>query len=131
MPIIRENMEPPIVDTEDDPEVKLSATTCSTDVEKDVIRNFIERYFSWTKLKRATAWLLRYRDYLPVLAKTKKREPIHTQKDLNVKKVKNAERVIVRYAQGQEYAEEMQNLQNPMILLKDHHVSALLTKHYP
>ena len=106
---ITEEAEPPNVSLEDDPEVKHTATAVTVKAERDVIHDLFERYSSWTQLKRAMVWIMRYRAYL--LAKTGKEKPSQAKKRLDVSELAEAERAIISYVQRQEYPEEIQSLQ--------------------
>ena len=107
---VQQETEPPIVSIDDDPEVKRPPTACSTNIKNDVMCDLVQRYSSWTRLKRATAWLLRYGEYL--LAKARKQEMTHFERSLDVEELQRAERAIVRYVQGREYAKEIRSLQD-------------------
>lgn len=94
------------INLDHDPEVKRSVTTCSTEVERDVLNDLFERYSSWTKLKRTVAWLQTFSDYL--LAKARQQKPAQIKKVLSVQELKKAETAIIRYVQRRVYKHEMQ-----------------------
>lgn len=104
---------PPTSIADDDPEVRKEKVVlaCAPDTQEDIIDQLIHRHSSWTKLKRAVAWLLRYKGYL--LAKARKQTLVRGEEKLSVQELNNAERSIIRFAQRQEYREEIRRLQTP------------------
>ena len=73
--------------------------------EEDMLSRLVERYSSWTRLKRAIAWLLKFRRSLP----GKKKVAV---KKLTVQEIEDAEKAIIKYVQGQEYRSEIETLKN-------------------
>lgn len=57
--------------TASDPEIKKNATinAVALDERKDVVEQLIEHYSSWTRLKKAVAWIIKVKDTLLCLAK--------------------------------------------------------------
>ncbi len=108
--------EPPVVTIDDDPEVKRSVTTCSTDSKKDLMHDLITKYSSWMRLKRATAWLRRFQEYL--IAKAKRRDLTSIARKVTVADLQNAEEAIIRYIQHKEYTSEIQRLQTGRTIYK-------------
>ena len=96
----------PEIDLEGDPEVKRSATAHATMTTENVLSSLIERFSSWTKLKRTTAWLLRYRANL--LSKVRGQQLVKGQ--LSVEELEAAEEATVRHVQEQAYRDELRSL---------------------
>ncbi|XP_078357279.1 uncharacterized protein LOC144642164 [Oculina patagonica] len=58
---------------EDDPEVKKESVTYASEASaQDPISEIIERFSSWTQLKRIVAWILRYKSNLSRLSKKRR-----------------------------------------------------------
>ena len=106
---IESQVEPSEVNLEGDPEVKRDVTVTTTEVKRDTVKDLIDKYSSWSKLKHGLAWLLRYRKYL--LAKARGQEPACTDKRLSVQELKDTETSVIRYVQSQEYGDKMRSLQ--------------------
>ena len=104
----------PLEDLDNDPEVKCATaamTVHATQAERDILKDLIEGHSSWTRLRRITAWLLRYRANL--LAKSRRQEPPHSSKHLKIEELKTAERTIIKHTQDQEYRQEVRDLKSP------------------
>ena len=92
---VREEVEPPGVSIDDEPQVKREITVCATnarDTERDVMNDLITRYLSWEKLKGSLAWLLRCRVYLH--AEARKKTPMSTEMVLSEQELHSAERAV-------------------------------------
>lgn len=97
---------------DDDPEVKDSIVYASELSGQDPIAKIIERFSSWSHLKRAVAWLLRYKTSLQRLSKKRKAgKSVEIQSTsaiipINVTELKNAETEILKHVQRQCFREE-------------------------
>lgn len=93
-----------------------------TQESKDAMEQLMTYYSSWTKLKRAVAWFLKFKDLLKEL-KAKRKEPnSHGENKINQFKkafkgthltcegLTEAEREIVKYSQKQSFKEDLNML---------------------
>lgn len=108
----------------EDSEVKkvVEVHVLQTQESKDPMEQLMTYYSSWTKLKRAVAWFLKFRDLLKEL-KAKRKEPnSHGENKINQFKkafkgthltcegLTEAEREIVKYSQKQSFKEDLNML---------------------
>ncbi|KAK3744013.1 hypothetical protein QZH41_004823 [Actinostola sp. cb2023] len=100
----------------DDPEVKKSIEAFAIEVsnDSDYISKVLEKFSSWTSLKKIIAWILRYKNNLRKQSQRRKaNEVISYQSKVNaiiplsVSEINDAERVIVKYVQKQAFKEEL------------------------
>ncbi len=91
----------------DDTEVKKTgkshATPATTD--EDIIEKLMERYSDWYRLKKAVAWILRFKRYLF------NKKDCSKSKHLDVAELQAAELAIVAHIQRRSYKEELDALQ--------------------
>ena len=99
----------------DDPEVKRNEvflTTSSNQV--DPLKEMFERFSSWVRLKKITAWILRFKNNLRKRVLQRKQneamEYSTTVKPVSVVELKIAETAIVNYVQQQSFQEELSEL---------------------
>ena len=94
---------------EDDPEVKREPDqgnignhyVCATNIDVHPLDSLLNHYSGWTKLKRAVAWLLKFKEVL-----RNKGNP----RGLTVQDLKQSEIVILRHVQSQHYSDELSRL---------------------
>ncbi|XP_067260191.1 uncharacterized protein [Chanodichthys erythropterus] len=108
----------------DDSEVKHSASVnlvCAVD-GTDTVNKLITYYSDWYKLKRAVAWILRFKDMImqrsnQVTAKNRKVQSCDTNftaqncRALTMQDLTRAENEIIKFTQNQRFKEEMSMLQ--------------------
>jgi transposase InsO family protein len=96
----------------DDPEVKKDPKNvcCATAVFEDPLEKLSNHYSSWYKLKRGTAWLLRFVKCL------KQRQRISG--DLTVLELRQAESVLLKHVQSVHYNEEVNDLSHGKVVNK-------------
>ena len=95
-----------------DPEVRKENLIYVTTVRKCPLDLLIQQYSSWWKLRRAVAWLLRYKELLKSKSERKK-DPLNaeederetTAKNLTVDELRKAEENILRYVQQAAFPE--------------------------
>ena len=105
---------------ENDPEVKTESKvfSCATvAVAVDEIDKIVQHYSSWYRLKRAIAWLLRFKDFLGGCRKF--------DRHLTVEELGHSEVSILRYVQGKSYHKERALLSSGKLLNNDSSVKAL------
>ena len=78
-------------DLEDMAEIKQSPLVYTTVVEPDIVGELIQRYSSWHRLKKAIAWILRFKSYLKCHS--------YSKGPLTVEELRQAERAIILYTQ--------------------------------
>ena len=85
--------------SDQDPEIKSQgqANQASMVSEESSLDSMIQRYSSWYKLKRAVAWLLRFREY--IRRKFYHRQDALPQGELSLEELRSAELHIIRYVQ--------------------------------
>ena len=103
--------------SESDPEVKKTVEVFANKAFNDQsnhINGAMEKFSSWTRLKRVMAWLLRYKQNLNKQSQRRKaKEVISYQSDvskiapLSVTEVNEAEREIIKFVQKQTFKEEL------------------------
>jgi hypothetical protein len=104
-----------------DVEEQSVAKTC--DIVKDPeepVDKFLKKYSSWHKLKKAVAWLLRFKQWL----KSGKEEC--EEKELRVEDLAAAETAIVAYLQKSAYSKEIKALQKGKRLSRENVSIALI-----
>ena len=120
------NPDPGMLDI-NDPEVKRMANAHVIQVqEPDILNQLMTHYSSWTKLKRAVAWILKWKDLLKVLkAKRKETDALNTESrmtqfkktfkgaPLTYQDLTEAETEIIKYYQKQSFKEDL-------VMLKEH-----------
>lgn len=118
----------------DDQEVKRKVSVLSTNVqekENDPIDRLLSYFSDWLKLKKAVAWLLKFRDALKILARQRKDiEPTKVcpqsrevalkmqafkstmgGQNLNIEDLERAEKVIIGISQRQTFRQELAKLE--------------------
>ncbi|XP_046583554.1 uncharacterized protein LOC124290772 [Haliotis rubra] len=80
--------------------VQVNTTVCGMD-------RLLERFSSWLKLKKATAWLLRFKQWLLQRSKGTEFTSAVYQKHLTVQELKTAEVQLVKYLQRCHFHEEI------------------------
>jgi hypothetical protein len=98
-----------------DLEMRKEAVICSTKVDSShgqPLQAFIERYSSWYKLQKATAWLLRFIKFLKEKAKPAPftRSRSQNKERLTVDELRRSAVKIISYVQVQCYPEERKKL---------------------
>ena len=85
--------------SDQDPQIKSQgqANQASMVSEESSLDSMIQRYSSWYKLKRAVAWLLRFREY--IRRKFYHRQDALPQGELSLEELRSAELHIIRYVQ--------------------------------
>ncbi|XP_058628316.1 uncharacterized protein LOC131538457 [Onychostoma macrolepis] len=120
------NPDPVLLDI-DGSEVKreVRALVIQTQEPKDATKQLMTYYSSWTKLKRAVAWFLKFKDLLKELKAKRKESNSHGENRMNQFKkafkgthltcegLTEAEREIVKYCQKQ-------SLKEDLTMLKEH-----------
>ena len=106
--------------TDDDPEVKAETATYSTRTStRDPVAETIEKFSSWSHLKKVVAWILRYKTNLYNLAKNESREEPPKSKSpsksstispISVTELNNAESAILKYIQNKFFKQEYDQL---------------------
>ena len=104
--------------SDDDPEIKRAQSnsqSSSGHQSGDVLSSLIERHSSWERLKRAVAWLHRFRTWFierysrsPISSKVKSSV---NRRVLSVDEMKEAEREIIKHTQRISFPEVIQALQ--------------------
>ena len=104
---------------EDDPEVKSEKVVYAVNAPtSDPVTKLIERFSSWSKLKRIVAWFLRLRSNLQRSAKSSKSrvapqiKPSSTISPITVTELRDAEHAILNYVQRQFFKQECDGLNN-------------------
>ena len=99
---------------DDDPEVKKDAVVHMSEAStRDPVLEIIERFSSWTYLKKIVAWILRYKSNLTRLSKERRRgvtSPIQstdTTTPITIAELNNAEFEILKHVQSKCFKEEL------------------------
>ncbi|KAK3728195.1 hypothetical protein QZH41_004910 [Actinostola sp. cb2023] len=98
---------------DNDPEVKREITVCATEAKPDPVTEIIERFSSWNRLKRITAWILRYKSKLQqATARRKANDHVKFQAaseihPIEVVELQNAESALLRHVQKRCFSEEL------------------------
>ena len=105
---------------DDDPEVKAEIATYSTRTStRDPVAEIIEKFSSWSHLKKVVAWILRYKTNLYNLVKNERRkEPANrkssskssTISPTSVPELNNAKSTILTYIQNKSFEQEYDQL---------------------
>jgi len=131
---------------EDDIEVKISSAASCTNQDECThpLNKMVEYYSSWHKLKKATAWILRFKETLKYLREKRKelerlilpsgkdqekcRSMVEQQmvkckknlekRNLTIEDLSRAEMELIKYSQRQTYAEEIKILQQGVTQVK-------------
>ena len=98
---------------EDDPEVKKESVAYTSEASaRDPISDIIERFSSWTQLKRIVAWILRYKSNLSRLSKKRRTEESvkitssSTIVPITTEELNHAEVEILKHVQSRCFKEE-------------------------
>ena len=96
----------------DDPEVRQENQIYTTMVSSDVMERLIMYYSPWWKLKKAVAWLLRYKRFLMNKCEKRKGGSVETcekgkQVLLRVQELNQAESDVLRYVQAKKFPEAL------------------------
>ena len=104
---------------EDDPEIKSEKVVFTVNAStRDPVTEIIERFSSWSKLKKIVAWFLRLRSNLQKSAKSLKSKeapqikPSSTISPITVTELRDAEHAILNYVQRQFFKQEYDGLKN-------------------
>lgn len=107
----------PLVLSDSDPEIKKTAVSFSTAVQKCPLTRFIEHFSSWDKLIRSAAWLLKFKKLLKTLSLQRKagqlQAPVKldpTESKLFVKDLTEVEESLVSYIQQRSFRDAMTSL---------------------
>ena len=98
---------------DDDPAVRKELRIYATAESRDIMREIIEYYSSWRKLKLSVAWLIRYKRYLMSKVAQSKHstsgvaEKVNMTGFLKVGELKEAENEILKYVQRKEFPDMM------------------------
>ncbi|XP_053402855.1 uncharacterized protein LOC128558076 [Mercenaria mercenaria] len=107
---------------DDDTELKKEVVVNTTSAV-ETIQSIIDRYSSWTKLRRAVAWLLRYKAYC------RRKHLNHTlglsEGDLSTNELNMAEHTILALVQRTSFTDERICLQNGNSVRKDSCLASL------
>ena len=89
-----------------DPEVKREVTSRAVDarVNADPIDKLLNRYSCWLRLRKAVAWLLRFKDWL------RSHKPTCDPSRLTVQELKAAELAILKHVQHESFSQEFRDL---------------------
>ena len=98
----------------DDVEVKRLVHTHSVEISNNGMSSRIfSRFSSWFKLKKAVAWLLRFKKWmLHSIRKKDEQHQLKFQKRITVDEMNEAESVIVKCVQSECFAEEIDTIQS-------------------
>ena len=104
---------------EDDPEIKSEKAVYTVNVlTRDPVTEIIERFSSWSRLKKIVAWFLRLRRNLQKSAKSLKSKeaphskPSSTISPITMTELRDAEHAIFNYVQHQFFKQEYDGLKN-------------------
>ena len=106
---------------DDDPEIKKETRTFSavSDSGAKSMNKLLEKFSSWSRLKKIVAWILRYRDRLRASSEGCKRGSSLALKStvgrksesINVDEIDRAEKEVLKFVQRQSFQEEMSRLE--------------------
>ena len=106
---------------DDDPEIKRETRTFSavSDAEASSMNKLLEKFSSWSRLKKIVAWILCYRDRLRASCERRKRGSSLALKStvgresesINVDEINRAEKEVLKFVQRQSFKEEMSRLE--------------------
>ncbi|XP_071834278.1 uncharacterized protein [Apostichopus japonicus] len=77
-----------------------------------VVARLLEKYSSWTRLKRGVAWILRYKEYL--VARYRGKQPCK-ETVLSLQELKEAELAVIKYVQQKAFHEELHLLRQKKV----------------
>lgn len=110
----------PKINTNDDEIKKDVAVHTST---SDPVVNFLNYYSDWTKLRRAVAWLIRYKNYCR--HKYLGQEVKYETGNITLSEVRNATEAILMQVQINCFANDVSNLKNAKPVRKDSSIASL------
>ena len=106
---------------DDDPEIKKETRTFSavSDAGANSMNKLLEKFSSWSRLKKIVAWILRIRDRLRASCERCKRGSSLALKStvgresesINVDEIDRAEKEVLKFVQRQSFEEEMSRLE--------------------
>ena len=104
-----------------DDEVKKEVVVSAVQVEEQEhpIAKIVKYYSSWRKVKRVVAWMLKIKKRL----RSKEEE---NRNKITVDDMKQAEEEIIKYVQGEVYAEEIKELKKNQVVKKSSEVRSLM-----
>ena len=105
---------------EDDPELKKAITSHASQLKeaKRMTDLLLSRFSDWHRLKKAVVWLLRFKQWLQLKAKSDKVNlKFKTQGRISVEEMKLAEETIVRCMQSEIYGEEVKTLKSEKMVV--------------
>ncbi|XP_078344097.1 uncharacterized protein LOC144629756 [Oculina patagonica] len=100
---------------DEDPEVKTEVKVCTSSLKKlsSSLSDYFQKCSSWNHLKKAVAWLMRYRENL--LNRSKHNKLNHdVPKYITVEEMERAEREILRHVQRRAFPEEVNHPEKPV-----------------
>ena len=94
-------------------EVYVTQTKAANDVINDPTDQLLNYYSDWTKLKRAVAWWIQFKQYLLLKMKKQESEPVkkNEHNTLSVEDLSNAEKAVVKYVQNQGFSSVLKSIQ--------------------
>ena len=101
-----------------DPEVKTETAACLTKTcTRDPVAKIMEKFSSWSRLKKVVAWILRYKTNLHELKNQRPEEPLkiksaRTISPISVTELKNAEAAILKCIQGKSFKQECDQIKH-------------------
>ena len=104
--------------SDEDPEVKKEAKAGGASQKEDpkLVEEMMQRFSLWHKLKKITAWVLRYKENLQnagnCLKNPKDQRKTKIATPISVKEIQVAEREILEYVQRESFSEEMEILKS-------------------
>lgn len=110
-----------------DCEVKSISVNAAQVTEEDPTTRLIHHFSSWSRLKRAAAWMLRFKGWLQSRKQKQVSEKHNTQKasGLGVEELAQAEMQIIRFCQKKQFAEEISCLKRKMNVKRNSHIHKL------
>lgn len=101
----------------DNPEVRREKQINSISSKSEhlsTLKRFYEHYSSWYRLKKAVAWMIRFKSF--IIAKYGRKDEIHQvpTEAITVKELQDAELSIIRDVQGTSFANEVRILSKPI-----------------
>ena len=101
-----------------DPEVKTETAACLTKTcTRDPVGEIMEKFSSWSRLKKVVAWILRYKTNLHELKNQRPEEPLkiksaRTISPISVTELKNAQAAILKCIQGKSFKQECDQIKH-------------------
>ena len=113
----------PVITDEDDETRKEIQIYTTTLVQSKALDKLTSYYSSWLRLRRAIAWMLRYKQYLITKVRNKKQRSLHesnpgsiqekqVQHQLTVEDLQKSEREIIRQAQATSFLDVIKALKD-------------------